>query len=142
MFDRKTYQKQWLAENHDKVRAYAKKTHAKTYKSYYERNKERILAKQRAWRKTEQGRAAYKERINRPINVLKNKIRSMTRAAIQRGELVRGSCRDCGEVRVEAHHFDFSKHLEVIWLCKEHHKAEHLGKWIATARVPELKSSR
>ncbi len=42
--------------------------------------------------------------------------------AIQAGRLVRQPCQECGEVRSEAHHEDYSKPLEVIWLCKPHHR--------------------
>ena len=28
----------------------------------------------------------------------------------------------CGKVKVEAHHEDYSKPLEVIWLCRKHHQ--------------------
>ncbi len=31
-------------------------------------------------------------------------------------------CSDCGETKVEAHHEDYSKPLDVEWLCKKHHK--------------------
>lgn len=30
----------------------------------------------------------------------------------------------CGEIKVEAHHNDYSKPLEVIWFCRLHHR-EH-----------------
>jgi len=37
------------------------------------------------------------------------------------GILVPGVCSVCSSLKVEAHHEDYSKPLEVIWLCKKHH---------------------
>jgi hypothetical protein len=45
--------------------------------------------------------------------------------AVKSGKVVKGPCAVCGEKRVEGHHFDYSKPLEVIWLCKAHHNAIH-----------------
>lgn len=51
--------------------------------------------------------------------------RQEVRKAIKSGQLVRGPCETCGESEVEAHHGDYSKPLEVRWLCKSHHEAVH-----------------
>jgi hypothetical protein len=47
------------------------------------------------------------------------------RAAIRRGEIKRGKCAECGSLRVDGHHPDHSKPLEVIWLCRKHHRQLH-----------------
>lgn len=47
--------------------------------------------------------------------------------ALRNGTLVRQPCEVCGIEKSEAHHFDYSKPLEVKWLCKEHHTDEHHG---------------
>jgi hypothetical protein len=47
--------------------------------------------------------------------------------ALRDGRLQRGPCEigeDC-EGPVQAHHDDYSKPLEVRWLCKKHHWQEH-----------------
>lgn len=41
--------------------------------------------------------------------------------AVRDGKLVRKPCEICGKEKSEAHHEDYSKPLEVIWLCKQHH---------------------
>lgn len=46
--------------------------------------------------------------------------------AIKSGRLVRQPCQECGAADAEAHHPDYSKPLEVSWLCGEHHREEHL----------------
>ena len=44
------------------------------------------------------------------------------RRAILKGELIPQACEICSNLEsIEAHHWDYSKPLEVQWLCKEHH---------------------
>lgn len=46
--------------------------------------------------------------------------------AIRDGYLHRQPCAVCGtETNVEAHHDDYSKPLDVVWLCTTHHAARH-----------------
>ena len=42
--------------------------------------------------------------------------------AVCRGVLKRGLCEVCGSPKVQAHHDDYSKPLEVRWLCVRHHR--------------------
>lgn len=46
--------------------------------------------------------------------------------AKQNGELVPQPCARCGATPFGAHHEDYSKPLEVVWLCKKCHVARHL----------------
>lgn len=45
--------------------------------------------------------------------------------AIKRGRVTRKPCESCGSERSQAHHEDYSKPLEVKWVCKKCHEAEH-----------------
>lgn len=54
----------------------------------------------------------------------KEAARKAVREAIERGTLTRKQCEQCGELG-EAHHDDYTKHLEVRWLCRAHHVAHH-----------------
>ena len=58
----------------------------------------------------------YKEKYPEKV-----KARSAVATAIRLGKLKQQSCH-CGEAEVEAHHEDYSKPLDVEWLCKKHHK--------------------
>lgn len=53
--------------------------------------------------------------------------RMATHTAIRRGILEREACEVCGACEVEAHHDDYTKPLEVRWLCKQHHEQHHMA---------------
>lgn len=48
--------------------------------------------------------------------------------AVRHGRLVRGPCEVCGEKKVDAHHDDYTKPLDVRWLCRKHHLELHRPK--------------
>lgn len=60
--------------------------------------------------------------------------------AIISGELKKLPCERCGvSDYVEAHHEDYSKPLEVVWLCDHHHKERHKElREIERSIVPQL----
>lgn len=45
--------------------------------------------------------------------------------ALSSGELIKQKCIKCGNPDTEGHHEDYSKPLEVIWLCNKHHQRLH-----------------
>lgn len=47
------------------------------------------------------------------------------RKALMHGTLKKGACEVCGEEKVQAHHDDYSKPLDVRWLCVHHHQQHH-----------------
>lgn len=47
------------------------------------------------------------------------------RSAIRRGELTRQPCEVCGDLKTDGHHDDYSKPLDVRWLCRAHHSKHH-----------------
>lgn len=51
--------------------------------------------------------------------------RSLVSSAIKCGRMVRKPCEVCGSKKSEAHHEDYSKPLEVNWLCRTHHMERH-----------------
>lgn len=74
---------------------------------------------QRAWRATHP---------LTPEQRRKDNARSFVAVAIKRGKLFRAPCQVCGETVAEAHHFlgyDKGHELDVIWLCREHHRRAH-----------------
>jgi len=65
---------------------------------------------------SEQYRKKYPEKV---------KTHSTTNNAIAAGKLHRQPCEICGATPAEAHHDDYSKPLEVRWLCQKHHTQYH-----------------
>lgn len=45
--------------------------------------------------------------------------------AIRDGRLKKRPCEVCGAKKVEGHHEDYSRPLDVNWLCNVHHRARH-----------------
>ena len=62
---------------------------------------------------------ARKSRIRNPE---KAKARRILGYYVRSGKLIRKPCEVCGEVRSQAHHTDYSKPLDVQWLCFRCHR--------------------
>ena len=45
--------------------------------------------------------------------------------AVRDGKIVRTPCERCGNPQSQGHHADYSKPLEVVWLCFSCHRKEH-----------------
>jgi len=72
--------------------------------------------------------------------IAKNKVGN----AIRDGKLLRKPCEVCGAHRAQAHHDDYSKPLDVVWLCSIHHAERHV--WLndqkRIAKALALKAQR
>ena len=74
---------------------------------------------------------AYREKkwsINklwRERNKLKRKAHMLMCTEIRAKRIIRGDCEICGEPDADAHHDDYTKPLDVRWLCKKHHAEHH-----------------
>lgn len=55
----------------------------------------------------------------------KAKARSMIGNAVRDGRVTRQPCEVCGDPKSQAHHEDYSKPLDVKWLCFYHHRVAH-----------------
>lgn len=82
---------------------------------------------QRPERKASKLTTQQKFRKNHPD---KYRSRQAVENAIRDGRLVRLSCEVCGDAKSEAHHEDYSKPLDVKWLCLKHHRQAH-GAWVS-----------
>ena len=65
------------------------------------------------------------QRRRRKLSPEKQRAHDAVRNAVKRGDLVREPCEVCGVEPSQAHHEDYSKPLDVRWLCFKHHRAEH-----------------
>lgn len=59
------------------------------------------------------------------LNPEKRAAHFAVRNAVLRGEIKQAPCMVCGDVRSEAHHEDYTKPLDVQWLCRLHHRQRH-----------------
>lgn len=144
MFNQKEYNKQYYQENKE------------SFKQYYRTNCERIRESTKEWRnknpeyikiwrkenrKKENKRTAawrlenpekYKESFLKSCakykkkNPVKIRAHDLLNLAIKCGKIKRGICVDCGDENTDGHHADYSKPLEVIWLCRIHHQQLHV----------------
>lgn len=101
------------------------------------RKKKYSLEEQRKWYKyrPESAKKAVNE-WNRK-NPEKRQAHKLVEQAIKRGEIIREVCIECGESRTDAHHDDYTKPLEVRWLCRLHHKQTHKITNLVR-RIPEV----
>jgi len=79
------------------------------------------------WKQNSKARIAEyaKEWVQK--NPEKYQARLRVQTAVKQGVLVRKPCQKCGRENSVGHHPDYTKPLEVIWLCRIHHRAIHYG---------------
>lgn len=65
------------------------------------------------------------KRTHRKNNPLKYKARTMITNLLVTGKLKKQPCEECGSNKSQAHHDDYSKPLEIKWLCRNHHLQIH-----------------
>lgn len=85
-----------------------------------ERNQKPVVRKMAAKR--------AKARRENPLERHKWIARIKLRQAISSGKIQRKPCERCGAVKSQGHHEDYSKPLDVQWLCPKHHAALHRAK--------------
>jgi hypothetical protein len=101
---KKEYQKEHRLENVEYYRSYDKQR---------QKNRDRqkaIQASSLRWRKR---------------NPDKYKAQTAVGNAVRDGKLVKEPCQVCGDQSVHAHHEDYTKPLDVVWLCPKHHSEKH-----------------
>jgi len=132
----------WARRNRDRINALAR--------LYYRRNPEAAKAKAVKWRRANpqaarlinrRFKAAKREKLKEydkqyaAANPHKIRAQSAVACAVLRGRLIRQDCEICGACHgrdgqiVNAHHEDYSRPLEVRWLCARHHRQLHAGKF-------------
>ena len=69
----------------------------------------------------------YKAKRKKYVEANKEKIKARMdfNNAVARGKITRLECCVCGAKNVQAHHNDYTKPYEVVWLCIKHHNEVH-----------------
>jgi hypothetical protein len=70
-------------------------------------------------------RAWTKSRSLTPEQRKRDAARSYANVYLRRGKLTREPCLHCGSMFSQMHHPDYDKPLDVLWLCRKCHMAEH-----------------
>ena len=125
-----------------KQRSYQK--HAEAYRErqrqYYAENRETERERNRRWhqenpeasrewnrRKIQGAIERHRQQRADPIERIKHQARDALNNAIRAGSVIRPSaCSQCGcACSPHGHHHDYSKSLDVVWLCQPCHIEEH-----------------
>jgi|SRR5580658_3767702 hypothetical protein len=111
---------EWLAKNKDRLEAYHRgwvrqnlKTAASYLREWRQTNKEKYNAQINEWQKNNRDK----------VNAYRKLYRAIKSGKVQRQYV----CQDCGSKasRIDAHHEDYSKPLDVLWLCRQCHRNRH-----------------
>ena len=102
---RKAYLRQWRAANRERVneqsRAYARR--------HPDRRSESSIG--------HDARFPHKKAARKEVY-----------KAIMRGDMEKLPCVDCGTAKAQAHHEDYTRPLDVTWLCAACHGRRHYGR--------------
>ena len=108
--------------------------------SHREQNIERIKAYDRSrgmipkrvearkqYAKTDAGKVAIKKAVKnyRARHTDRYFAHTAVANAIRDGRLIKYPCFICGDVMSQGHHSDYTRPLDVVWLCEKHHKQAH-----------------
>lgn len=115
--------------------AYAREHYRKNRDKVLKRVKERYtsdpsvhLEYLKKWRKTRSGKDShYRDTLEQRRKFPeKHAAHLAVQRALYSGKLIKEACSICGtNDSIHAHHEDYAKPLEVIWLCRRHHQDKH-----------------
>lgn len=72
------------------------------------------------------------------LKSLRIKARSDLNHAVNQGKIFRQTCLKCGAEKTEAHHQDYTKPLNVMWLCDYHHHQIHKNPELLEVKQNEI----
>lgn len=112
------YKRCWAEENEEHLQEYGR--------AYYQANREATIQRVKEYSQKEQGKEVRRKSLAKweGNNPHKKRAANMVNNAIRAGRLERGACEICGK-KAQGHHEDYSKPLEVRWLCPAHHALVH-----------------
>ena len=83
------------------------------------------VAYERERRRRPPGHGAKRDRLHRQRHPDRAAARTAVARALRSGQLQRKPCEECGAVKAQAHHEDYSRPLDVRWMCRACHMIEH-----------------
>lgn len=94
-------------------------------RQHYNTNSTEILRKHKKWKEKNSEKCKAYTLKYRQSNLQKENARRAVMKRTYRKKLLKQPCIICRDKKVEAHHHDYTKPFDVIWLCKMHHAAWH-----------------
>ena len=91
----------------------------------WERKTADMAAYTAAWKAAHPGYDTRAKKEWLAKNPARRKAQDAYRYALKVGKLTRLPCEVCGKAKADGHHTDYSKPLQVVWLCREHHRQAH-----------------
>lgn len=93
---------------------------------YHIENREAIADRKKEWFSSDEGRLSHQDSSRKWKNKNREKVlaHSAVERAVKKGTLLpKSNCEFCNSThRIEGHHADYRKRLQVIWLCKYCHE--------------------
>ena len=114
--------RKWKTKNKERVKEYRKKYRLEhkgekreANRRWRKENPEKYLASAKS--STQKYKAKYPERV-----LATNKVNN----AVRDGRALKEPCIMCGITKdIHGHHKDYSKKLDVVWMCRFHHDSFH-----------------
>ena len=102
---------------------------AATVRAWREKNPDRYRGGIRSWKAKNREKVNATQREYEARNREKIRAHQAVSRAVKRGDLVRpDACSECGcDGKPHAHHDDYSRPLDVRWLCPGCHADQHKG---------------
>lgn len=122
------YRRAQYKDNPEYYREYVRKrreANPEKVRAYF--NSEKVTKRYQEWRQNNSEKVSGYNSLWKRANSIKTAAHTAVRKATVSGELVRPvQCSSCSSTnRIEAHHEDYSKPLDVVWLCRKCHNKLH-----------------
>ena len=114
----------WLRAHPEKTKLYNQRQR-QNQKRWAREHKDAVRAASRRARRKRRANGLEKIYKQRPDAQLRMTVQRMVYLARKLGILVKQPCQRCGDPKSLAHHEDYSRPLEVTWLCTPCHGLRH-----------------
>lgn len=91
-----------------------------------QQNPAKVKGYNQKYRAIHPGQETQYSRKWRKENPEKARAHNLLWKAIMRGDIVQQHCSRCGREDAHAHHYDYNRPLDVLWLCPGCHSQEHV----------------
>jgi len=100
------------------------------YREYYRDNREKFKENYQNYIKFPENKIKQTESSIKWAKANPEKVRAsrQLRYAIKYNKIKKKPCEVCGDQNTQGHHEDYSKPLDVVWLCRLHHRLLHNNK--------------